>query len=64
MYFLPKWDYYLAEEINNLNSNLFYLSSTQISHISYKKGKELPIIFILMQERILILLMKKNFTKF
>ena len=42
MYFLPKWDYYLAEEISDLNSNLFYFSSTQISHISYKKGKGIP----------------------
>ena len=42
MYFLPKWDFYLAEEINNLDSNLFYFSSTQISHISDKKGKGTP----------------------
>ena len=42
MYFLPKWDFYLAEEINNLNSNLFYFSSTQISHISDKNGKGTP----------------------
>ena len=42
MYFLPKWDFYLAEEINNLNSNFFYFSSTQISHISDKKVKEIP----------------------
>ena len=39
MYFLPKWDYYLAEEIKKLNSNLFYFSSTQISHIPDKGGK-------------------------
>ena len=42
MYFLPKWDFYLAEEIKNLNSNFFYFSSTQISHISDKKGKGTP----------------------
>ena len=32
MYFLPKWDYYLTNEINLLPDNLFYLSCTQISH--------------------------------
>ncbi len=42
MYFLPKWDYYLAEEIKKLNSNLFYLSSTQISHISTNVGRTIP----------------------
>lgn len=41
MYFLPKWDYYLAEEINKLNTNLFYLSSTQISHINPNTNKEI-----------------------
>ena len=41
MYFLPKWDYYLAEEINKLNTNLFYLSSTQISHINSNTNKEI-----------------------
>lgn len=41
MYFLPKWDYYLAEEINKLNTNLFYISSTQISHINSNTNKEI-----------------------
>jgi glycosyltransferase involved in cell wall biosynthesis len=33
MYFLPLWDYHLINEINSLPDNLFYFSSTQISHI-------------------------------
>ena len=40
MYFLPKWDFYLFEEIKSLNTNLFYFSSTQISHIPDKGGKD------------------------
>ena len=39
MYFLPKWDFYLFEEIKLLNSKLFYFSSTHISHIPDKGGK-------------------------
>lgn len=39
MYYLPKWDYYLFAEIENLASNKFYLSSTQISH--YPKNKDI-----------------------
>jgi len=31
MYFLPKWDKYLADEISKLKTDKFYLSSTQIS---------------------------------
>ena len=31
MYFLPKWDFYLYEEVKKLNTNKFFLSSTQIS---------------------------------
>jgi GT2 family glycosyltransferase len=32
MYFLPKWDIYLIDEINKIKNNNFYLSLTQISH--------------------------------
>ena len=32
MYFLPKWDEYLANEVNIHKHNKFYLSMTQISH--------------------------------
>ena len=39
MYYLPKWDYYLFEEIKILPNNLFYLSGTQISH--YPKNKDM-----------------------
>ena len=39
MYFLPKWDFFLFEEIKSINSNLFYFSSSQISHIPDKGGK-------------------------
>ena len=38
MYFLPKWDFYLKEEINKYNHNKFYLSITQISHSGAVKG--------------------------
>ncbi len=38
MYFLPKWDYYLKKEVDNLNHNNFYLSLTQISHTGAVKG--------------------------
>ena len=38
MYFLPKWDFYLKEEINKLNHNKFYLSISQISHGGAVKG--------------------------
>ena len=34
MYFCPKWDFYLIEEIKNISSDKFYFSSTQISNIS------------------------------
>ena len=38
MYFLPKWDLYLNEEVEKLNHNNFYLSLTQISHSGAVKG--------------------------
>ena len=38
MYFLPKWDFYLMEEIKALSDNLFYFSSTQLSHYPKNKG--------------------------
>jgi len=38
MYFLPKWDEYLTNDINKLNNNLYYLSCTQISHYTQDKG--------------------------
>jgi GT2 family glycosyltransferase len=38
MYFLPKWDIYLKEEVEKLNHNNFYLSLTQISHSGAVKG--------------------------
>jgi len=40
MYFLPKWDHYIGKEINKHNSKLFYFSSTQISNIPDKGGKD------------------------
>ena len=42
MYFLPKWDFFLYEEIKRFNTELFYLSSTQISHIPDTGGHEIP----------------------
>ncbi len=40
MYFCPKWDLYLIEEIKSLQYEYFYFSSTQISSIkSLKKSK-------------------------
>jgi glycosyltransferase involved in cell wall biosynthesis len=39
MYYLPKWDYYLFDEINKLKDNKFYFSSTNISH--YPKNKDI-----------------------
>jgi GT2 family glycosyltransferase len=42
MYFLPKWDFFLYEEIKRFNTKLFYLSSTQISHIPDTGGNEIP----------------------
>ena len=51
MYFLPKWDKFFLDEINNLNDNLFFLSGTQIgplpikgnmpNHIHFYAGKDL-----------------------
>ena len=38
MYFLPKWDYYLLNEVNNIGHNNFYLSLTQLSHTRGVKG--------------------------
>lgn len=38
MYFLPKWDYHLKKEVNNLDHNKYYLSLTQISHSGAVKG--------------------------
>ena len=38
MYFLPDWDTHLIKEINNLKSNLFYFSITQISYMPMHKG--------------------------
>ena len=40
MFFLPKWDFYLYNEIKNIGHNFFFLSSTQIGPIEY--GKDLP----------------------
>ena len=39
MYFCPKWDFYIAEQINDIKSNKFYLSSTQISSNKPNKSK-------------------------
>tara|TARA_Y100000992_G_C21250479_1_gene485591 strand:+ start:663 stop:1526 length:864 start_codon:yes stop_codon:yes gene_type:complete len=38
MYFLPKWDEYLENEVNIHKHNNFYLSMTQISHTIGEKG--------------------------
>ena len=38
MYFLPKWDFYLFDEINRISHNKYYLSLTQISHTKGVKG--------------------------
>ena len=38
MYFLPKWDEHLANEVNIHKHNKFYLSMTQISHTIGEKG--------------------------
>ena len=38
MYFLPKWDAHLIDEINIINHKQFYLSMTQISHKKGVKG--------------------------
>ena len=38
MYYLPKWDEYLLQEVKNLSTNLFYLSMTQISSHPGVKG--------------------------
>ena len=38
MYFLPKWDFYLNEEIKKINHKNFYLSMTHISHMGGVKG--------------------------
>ncbi len=38
MYFLPKWDKYLKDEIESIKHNKFYLSLTQISHTGAVKG--------------------------
>ena len=38
MYFCPKWDLYLIEEIKTLSHKKFYLSSTQISPIKTLPG--------------------------
>ena len=51
MYFLPKWDKFLLNEIKKLKDNLFFFSSTQIgplpikdskpNHIHFYSGKDL-----------------------
>jgi len=33
MYFLPNWDFFLAEEVNKIKNNLYYLSGTMIGPI-------------------------------
>jgi glycosyltransferase involved in cell wall biosynthesis len=38
MYFLPKWDVHLFNEVNNIKHNSFYLSMTQLSHTLGIKG--------------------------
>ena len=38
MYYLPEWDTHLVEEVNRLNTKLFYLSLTQISPNPPVKG--------------------------
>ena len=30
MYFLPKWDFYLAEEVKKIKNNMYYFSGTPI----------------------------------
>ena len=37
MYFLPNWDQYLVNEIKLMSDNLFFLSSTQLSHYTPHK---------------------------
>jgi len=38
MYFLPKWDLHLIDEINKITHKKFYLSMTQLSHKNGVKG--------------------------
>ena len=64
MYFLPKWDFFLFEEIKSINSNLFYFSSSQISHIPDKGGKGIANHVFLMQVIQLKILKKSTFRKF
>lgn len=66
MYFLPKWDFHLMDELKNLKTKLFYLSATQISsnppvkgniqHIQYDCGSNIGEFD---EEKLL-----KNFAKF
>tara|TARA_Y100001958_G_C21183605_1_gene513071 strand:+ start:417 stop:1304 length:888 start_codon:yes stop_codon:yes gene_type:complete len=45
MYFCPKWDFYLIEEIKQINNKYFYLSSTQISSIAPLHSSKINHIF-------------------
>ena len=38
MFFLPNWDNFLIDEINEIKHNKFYLSMTQISYTKGIKG--------------------------
>ena len=53
MYFCPGWDRILKDEINSINSENFYLSGVMI--------QEKMVILILTVEKIIIVLMRKNF---
>mgnify|MGYP001965349326 FL=1 len=46
MYFCPKWDIYLSEELNNTNHDFFYFSGTMIepfkgAHLTYDCGESI-----------------------
>lgn len=45
MYFCPKWDYFLVDEIKSLLDKNFYLSSTQISPIGQLKSTKMNHIY-------------------
>ena len=45
MYFLPKWDKYLKDEIDKINNKKFYLSSTQIGPLPQSTKKPNHIYF-------------------
>lgn len=40
MFFLPKWDFYLIKELNEIQTDFFYLSSTMIEDNKYSLGQK------------------------